>query len=104
MRHKGTAPHCVDRPLFLSEELPQLVPPSARYGYDAIVHVGKALLLRCRNGKEIQQALGTSLTDRQRATVQGRIADLREDLSKFQSAPRQSAQWPTQLDCTSSTV
>jgi len=60
---QGYCPHCVDRPLFLAEELHQLVPPGARYGYDVIVHVGKALFLRCRNGKEIQQELGEKNID-----------------------------------------
>jgi hypothetical protein len=60
---QGYCPHCVDRPVFLAEELHQLVPPGARYGYDVIVHVGKALFLRCRNGKEIQQELGEKNID-----------------------------------------
>jgi hypothetical protein len=51
-------PHCADRPVFLAEELHQLVPPGARYGYDVLVQAGEALFLRCRNGKEIQQELG----------------------------------------------
>jgi len=54
---QGYCPHCADRPVFLAEELHQLVPPGARYGYDVMVHVGKALFLRCRNGKEIQREL-----------------------------------------------
>jgi len=48
-------PHCADQSVFFSEELQQLVPPGARYGYDVIVSVGQAIFLRCRNGKEIQQ-------------------------------------------------
>ena len=60
---QGYCPHCVNRPVFLAEELHQLVPPGARYGYDVIVHVGKALFLRCRNGKEIQQELGEKNID-----------------------------------------
>lgn len=44
--------------MFPAEELHQLVPPGARYGYDVIVHVGEALFLRCRNGKEIRRELG----------------------------------------------
>ena len=51
-------PHCVDRPIFVAEELHQLVPPGARYGYDVMVHVGKALFLRCRNSTAIQHELG----------------------------------------------
>ena len=47
--------HCADQSVFFSEELQQLVPPGARYGYDVIVSVGQAIFLRCRNGKEIQQ-------------------------------------------------
>jgi len=50
-------PHCADQSVFFSEELQQLVPPGARYGYDVIVSVGQAIFLRCRNGKEIQQEL-----------------------------------------------
>ena len=55
---QGYCPHCADRPVFLAEELQQLVPPGARYGYDVLVQVGEALFLRCRNSKEIQQQLG----------------------------------------------
>jgi hypothetical protein len=47
-------PHCPGRPVFLASQLHQLVPCGARYGYDVMVHVGEALFLRCRNGKEIQ--------------------------------------------------
>jgi hypothetical protein len=50
-------PSCEDQPVFLAEELHQLAPPGARYGYDVIVHVGQAIFLHCRNGKEIQQEL-----------------------------------------------
>ena len=50
-------PRCSDQPVFLPEELQQLVPPGARYGYDVIAYVGQAIFLHCRNGKEIQQAL-----------------------------------------------
>lgn len=50
-------PRCSDQPVFLSEELQQLVPPGARYGYDVIAYVGQAIFLHCRNGKEIQQVL-----------------------------------------------
>ncbi|MCP4937073.1 MAG: transposase [bacterium] len=42
----------------MAEELHQLVPPGTRYGYDVMVHVGKALFLCCRNSKEIQHELG----------------------------------------------
>jgi hypothetical protein len=56
-------PCCADQPAFLAEELQQLVPPGARYGYDVIVSVGKAIFLHCRNGKEIQQGLrGKNIT------------------------------------------
>lgn len=51
-------PHCADRPVFLAEQLHDLVPSGARYGYDVMVHVGEALFLRCRNGKEIRRELG----------------------------------------------
>jgi hypothetical protein len=50
-------PRCSDQPVFLPEELQQLVPPGARYGYDVIAYVGQAIFLHCRNGKEIQQEL-----------------------------------------------
>ena len=50
-------PRCSDQPVFLPEELQQLVPPGARYGYDVIAYAGQAIFLHCRNGKEIQQAL-----------------------------------------------
>ena len=50
-------PCCVDQPVFLAEELQQLVPPGACYGYDVITFVGQAIFLNCRNGKEIQQEL-----------------------------------------------
>ncbi len=36
-----------------SEELCALVPPGANFGYDVIVHVGKALFLRHRNEAEV---------------------------------------------------
>ena len=49
---------CADQPVvFLAEELQQLVPPGARYGYDVIAFIGQAIFLRCRNGKEIQDEL-----------------------------------------------
>lgn len=50
-------PGCTDHPVFLAEELQQLVPTGARYGYDVIVMVGQALFLHCRNSKQIQQKL-----------------------------------------------
>jgi uncharacterized C2H2 Zn-finger protein len=34
---------------YRSEELCALVPPGANFGYDVMVHAGKALLLRHRN-------------------------------------------------------
>lgn len=60
---QGYCPHCVQRPLFLAEELHQLVPAGARYGYDVLVQVGEALFLRCRNGKEIRRELGEKNID-----------------------------------------
>jgi len=55
--------HCADQPAFLAEELQQLVPSGARYGYDVIVSVGQAIFLHCRNGREIQQELrGKNIT------------------------------------------
>lgn len=51
-------PGCADQPVvFLAEELQQLVPPGARYGYDVIAFIGQAIFLHCRNGKEIQEEL-----------------------------------------------
>ena len=50
-------PHCPGRPIFLAAELHQLVPRGARYGYDVMTHVGEALFLHCRNGREIQCGL-----------------------------------------------
>jgi len=38
--------HCADQSVFFSEELQQLVPPGARYGYDVIVSVGQAIFLQ----------------------------------------------------------
>lgn len=35
------------------EELGQLVPPGANFGYDVLVHAGQALWLRCRNEEEV---------------------------------------------------
>jgi len=52
-------PGCTDQGIFLAEELQQLVPAGARYGYDIIVTVGQALFLHCRNSKQIQQELYT---------------------------------------------
>ena len=56
-------PSCADQPVFLAEELQQLVPPGARYGYDVITYVGQAIFLHCRNGKEIQQELNEKNID-----------------------------------------
>jgi len=56
-------PRCAQRPIFLAEELHQLVPAGARYGYDVMVHVGRALFLRCRNGKEIRRELSEKNID-----------------------------------------
>ena len=38
---------------YRSEELGALVPPGANFGYDVMVHAGKALLLRHRNEEEV---------------------------------------------------
>ncbi len=48
---------CKDQGIFLSTELQQLIPAGARYGYDVIVTIGKALFLHCRNSQQIQQEL-----------------------------------------------
>ncbi len=52
-----SCPCCVEQPVFLAEELQQLVPPGTRYGYDVLVFIGQAIFLLCRNSKEIQQEL-----------------------------------------------
>ena len=41
-----------------SDELQTIVPPNGKFGFDVIVHVGQALFVRCRNGKQVQQELG----------------------------------------------
>jgi hypothetical protein len=60
---QGYCPRCADRPVFLAEELHQLLPPGARYGYDVMVHVGAALFLHCRNGKQIRHELAEKNID-----------------------------------------
>ena len=45
---------------YRSEELCALVPPSANFGYDVMVHAGKALLLRHRNEEEVAGELAQS--------------------------------------------
>jgi hypothetical protein len=45
------------------------------------------------------QSLGSSLTDRQHATLGTRIADLRKDLAAFQTVPQQAAQERVAFDC-----
>jgi hypothetical protein len=54
---QGYCPRCADRPIFRSEELHQLVPPRAQYGYDVMEFVGQAMFLRCRNVIEIRREL-----------------------------------------------
>ena len=44
-------PKC-DR-VYRSEELGQLVPPGANFGYDVLVYAGQALWLRCRSEQEV---------------------------------------------------
>jgi hypothetical protein len=51
-----TCCHC--KKTYHSEELQTIVPPNAKFGFDVMVHVGEALFLRSRNGKEIQHGLG----------------------------------------------
>jgi hypothetical protein len=51
-----TCSHC--KKTYNSEELQTIVPPNGKFGFDVMVHVGEALFLRCRNGKEIQHELG----------------------------------------------
>lgn len=38
---------------YRSEELGQLVPPGANFGYDVMVYAGQAIWLRCRNEEEV---------------------------------------------------
>ena len=38
---------------YRSEELGQLVPPGANFGYDVLVYAGQALWLRCRSEQEV---------------------------------------------------
>ena len=59
MKHKGTVPTVRIGLSSGPQELHQLVPRGARYGYDVMVYVGQALFLRCRNGKEIRRELST---------------------------------------------
>lgn len=48
----------------LAEEVcRRLVPAGIRYDYDVMVHVGQALLLRCRNRKDIQRELDARNND-----------------------------------------
>jgi len=56
---QGYCPCCADRPIFRAEELHQLVPRGAQYGYDVIDYVGQAMFLRCLNGKEIRHELSS---------------------------------------------
>ena len=51
-----TCSHC--KKTYNSEELQTIVPPNGKFGFDVMVHVGEALFVRCRNGKEIQRELG----------------------------------------------
>ena len=51
-----TCSHC--KKTYDSEELGTLVAPNGKFGFDVIVYVGQALLVRCRNGKQIQRELG----------------------------------------------
>jgi len=44
-------PRC--KQTYRSEELSQLVPPGANFGYDVMVYAGQALWLRCRNEEEV---------------------------------------------------
>lgn len=46
-----TCPAC--RRHYRTEELSRLVPPGARFGYDVLVYVGRALFLRYRNEEEV---------------------------------------------------
>ncbi|NQU65053.1 MAG: transposase [SAR324 cluster bacterium] len=45
--------HCI----YHSEELAKLVAPGSNFGYDVLVHVGKALFLRHRNNREVAAEL-----------------------------------------------
>ena len=51
-----TCSHC--KKIYDSEELGTLVAPNGKYGFDVMVYVGQALLVRCRNGTQIRHELG----------------------------------------------
>ncbi len=46
-------PGCAKSPVFRSEELARLVAPGAEFGYDIMVHVGRATFQRYRTAEEI---------------------------------------------------
>ncbi len=48
---------CGAKTIYVSEELQALAPPRCKFGYDVLIHVGKAWFLRCRSEMEIQQEL-----------------------------------------------
>ena len=53
-----TIKHCEDcGRVYRSEELKDLVPHSSKFGFDVLVHVGKAIFLRCRNEEEVQSEI-----------------------------------------------
>lgn len=49
---------CPESPVYRSEELSRLVAPGARFGYDVMVHVGRATFQRYRTAEEIVAELG----------------------------------------------
>ena len=59
----------MEQPVFLAEELQQLVPPGARYGYDVLVFVGQAIFLHCRNGRRGGLSKRAGLSDRGRFRI-----------------------------------
>lgn len=52
-----------------SEELCALVPPGANFGYDVMVHAGKAFFLRHRNEEEVVAELGKIETIEEKIVV-----------------------------------
>ena len=53
-----TIKHCEScERVYKSTELKNLIPHSSKFGFDVLVHVGKAIFLRCRNEEEVQSEI-----------------------------------------------
>ncbi len=58
---KETILECpIDKSLYFSKELRQLVPGHCTFGFDVIENVGKALFIRSRNNREIMEELASN--------------------------------------------